>query len=146
MLNSEHAPASQFGDIGEQRWTVEFLCCAIAIAKRVIKANGIELGICFLDQPLDIVLIVSTMIIASIGKDEQGTFGVVCTPHLRETEIHSVQEGSPALWGSEHHAALQVFNAVGEGAGEFGALIKADQEEFILGIGGLEELQRRFAG
>src|SRR5208283_1068785 len=124
MLNSEHAPASQFGDIGEQRWTVEFLCCAIAIAKRIIEANGIELGVCFLDQPLDIVLVVPTMIISPIRKDEQGAFGVVCTPHLAKAEVDSVQKSSPALRGSKHHAALEVFDAICKRASEFSALIK----------------------
>jgi hypothetical protein len=86
------------------------------------------------------------MIIASIGKDEQGAFSVMCTPHLAKAEVNGVKESGAALRCGEHHAALQVFDTVGEGTGEFGALIEADQKELILGVGGLEELQGRFAG
>lgn len=145
MLDGEDSSPGQLGNIREHCGPVEFFSGAIAITKRVIKANGIELGVCFLNEPLDIVLVVPTMIIAPIGKDEQGTFGVMCTPHLTEPEVDSVQKGSPALRGSQHHPALKIFDTVGKRAGEFSALIEADQKKLILRIGGLEELQRGFA-
>src|SRR5260221_616589 len=46
---------------------------------------------------------------------------------------------------SQDILASQVLDAIRKGAGEFGALVEADQEEFILRIGGLEKLQRRFS-
>src|SRR5208337_1772877 len=109
MLHSEYPATRQFCNFGEQRRAVELFRRTISISKRVVDADGIELGVGFLYQPLDIVLVVPTMIISSIGKDEQGAFGVVCTPHLAESQVDSVQKGGPALWGSQHHAALQVF-------------------------------------
>ena len=145
MLNGEDASAGQFGEFGEKRRAVEFFRRAIAITKRVVDTDGVELGVCFLDEPLDIVLVVPTMIIASIGENQQGAFGVMCTPHLAQTKVDSVQKGSPALWGSHGHARLKIFDAIGERAGEFGAFIKADQEELVLGVGGLKELERGFA-
>src|SRR5207244_5645761 len=48
--------------------------------------------------------------------------------------------------GGKHQAALQVFDAVGKRTGQLGAFVEADQEELILRVGGLEELQGRFAG
>jgi hypothetical protein len=146
MLNSEHASAGKFCNVGQQRGAVQFFCRAISITKRIIEANGIELGIGFLDQPLDIVLVVPTMIIPPIREYEQGTFSVVCTPHLTESQVDSVQEGSPALWSSQHHPALKIFNAVSKGTGQFGPLIKADQEEFILRVGSLEEFESSLPG
>jgi len=145
MLNGEDASAGQFGEFGEKRRTVEFFRRAIAITKRVINTDGVELGVRFLHEPLDIVLVVPTMIIASIGENQQGTFGVMCTPHLAQTKVDSVQKGSPALWGSHGHARLEILDAIGERASEFGSFIKTDQEELVLGIGGLEELKRGFA-
>src|SRR5215470_7795872 len=145
MLNGKNASAGKFCQFGEKRRPIEFFRRTIAIPKRVVNADRVELGVRFLDQAPDIVLVVPTMIIASIGKNQQGTFGVMCTPHLAQTKVDSVQKGSPALWGSHHHTILEILNAVGECAGELGAFIKTDQEELILGIGGLEELESGLA-
>src|SRR5208283_30699 len=146
MLDGEDAATSQFRDFTEQRRPVELLRRSTTISKRVKNADGIKLSIRFSDQALDIVLVVPTMIITSIGKDEQGTFGVVCTPHLAEAQVDGIQKRSPAPGGSEHHAALQILHAVGERTGELGALIEAHQKEFILWIGGLEEFHGGIAG
>src|SRR5208283_394990 len=124
MLDGKNAATSQFRNFTEQRRPVELLRRSTPIPKRVKNADGIELGIRFSDQALDIVFVVPTMIITSIGKDEQGTFGVVCTPHLAEAEVDGIEKRRPAPGGSEHHAALQVLHTVGEGAGELGALIE----------------------
>src|SRR5260370_35026664 len=85
------------------------------------------------------------MNITYIGKDEQGTFGVVCTPQLAKAKIDGVEERGAPLGNSQHHAALQIFHTVGERTGQFSALVEADEEKFILGIGGLEELNRGLA-
>jgi len=146
MLNGEDATARQFGQLSEKRGTVEFFRRTIAITKRVVNADGVELGVRFLNEALDIVLVVPTMIIASIGENEQGTFGVMCTPHLAQTKVDSVQKGSPALRGSHHHSGLQIFDRVGEGTSKLGALVEAHQEKLVLGVGGLKELEGSFAG
>src|SRR5580692_2999090 len=146
MLDGENAAARQFRNLRQERRTVELLWRAIAITKGVVNADGIELGIGFLNQPLDIAFVVPTMIIPSIGKNEQGTLGVMCTPHLAKAEVDGVQQGGAAFGGSKQHAALQVFHAVGEGTGEFGALIEADQKKLVLRISGFKELQSGFAG
>src|SRR6516225_8461235 len=146
MLDGEDASTREFGDLGKQRRTVELFRRTIAITKRVKNADGIELSVGFLHEALDIVLVVPTMIIASIGENEQGTFGVMCTPHLAQTKVDSVQKGSPALRGSHQHARLKIFDRIGEGTSKLGALVKADQEELVLRIGGLEELEGGLAG
>src|SRR5579883_3410054 len=146
MLDRENAATREFRDLGEQRRSVQLLRGAIAITKRVENADGIELGVRLFDQPLDVVLVVPTMIIPSIGKNQQGTLGVTCTPHLTEAKIDGVEQGGAAMRRSNHHAGLQVFDAVGESTGQLRALVKGDQEKFILGVGGLEELQSGFAG
>jgi len=56
-----------FGNFAEERRTVELFGRPVAITKRVKDADGIELGVRFLYQPLDIALVVSTMIIPSVG-------------------------------------------------------------------------------
>src|SRR6516164_1919312 len=144
MLDGEDASTREFRDLGKKRRTVELFRRTIAITKRVKNADGIELSVGFFHEPLDIVLVIPTMIISSIGEDEQGTFGVVCTPHLAEAKVDCIEESGPALWGSHHHAALKVFDAVGEGARKFGPLIETDQKEFVLGVRGFEEFEGRF--
>jgi len=146
MLDGEDASTREFRDLGKKRGTVELFRRTIAITKRVKNADGIELRIGFFHEPLDIVLVVPTMIIASIGEDEQGTFSVVCTPHLAKAEIDSIEESGPPFGSSHHHAALEVFDAVGEGARELGPFIETNEEKFVLGISGLEELEGGLAG
>src|SRR6516164_6741826 len=131
MLDGEDASTRECGDLGKQRRTVKRFRRTIARPKRVKNGDGTELTIGFLHEPREVVLVIPTMRIASIGEDEQGTFGVMCTPHLAEPEVDRVEQSGPALWGSHHHAALQVLDAVGEGAREFGPFIETDQEEFI---------------
>ena len=82
------------------------------------------------------------MIISSIGYDEQGAFGVMCTPHLAQPEVNGVEQRGAAFGLRVHHALLQILDAVGEAAGELGAFIEAHQEKFVLRVGGLEELHR----
>src|SRR5580700_6081215 len=117
MLNSEDSATGKVRNFGKQRRAVEFFGRPIAISERVENADSVELSIRFLDQALDIVLVVPTMIIASIGKDEQGAFGVPCTPHLGEAKIDGIEERGSALGGGHHHAALQILDAVGEFTG-----------------------------
>src|SRR5882724_395964 len=54
-------------DIGEQRRPIELFRGTRAISKRVKNPNGIELGVSFAHQPLDIAFVVPTMIISSVG-------------------------------------------------------------------------------
>ncbi len=70
----------------------------------------------------------------------------MCTPHLAKTEVDGVEKRSASFWTGCQHAILQIFDAVGEGAGQFGAFIEADQEKFVGGIGGLEKLNGGIAG
>src|SRR3974390_1086453 len=140
MLDGKDASTRKFCELGKERRTVELFRRTIAITKRVKNADVIELSIGFFHEPLDIVLVIPTMIITSIGEDEQGTFGVVCTPHLAKAKIDCIEESGPALWGSHHHAALKVFDAVGEGAGKFGPFIETHQEEFVGRFTGLVDL------
>ena len=43
-------------------------------------------------------------------------------------------------------ARLNIFNGTGEVFNQLRPVVEADDEEFVLGIGGLDELQDRFAG
>jgi len=51
-----------------------------------------------------------------------------------------------ALGRREHHAALQILNAVREGAGQFGSFVELTGRNSILRICRLEKLQRCFSG
>src|ERR1700676_2927516 len=145
MLHSKNATTGELGDISQQAGALHFFRRAAANRKGIVEADCIELGVRFLYEPLHVVFVVATMIIASIGKDEQGTFWIMCAAHFAEPEIDGVEERGATSGHAHHHAALQVFDAVGEGAGKLGAFGETDQEEFVLGISGFKKLQGSFA-
>jgi hypothetical protein len=66
-LDGENAPAGHIGDVGQERRAVQFFRGPIAISKRIENSDCIELSVGFLHQPLDIALVVPTVIIASVG-------------------------------------------------------------------------------
>jgi hypothetical protein len=84
------------------------------------------------------------MIVSPIRYDEQGPFGVLCTPHFAQTEVDGVEEGGSSFRGGQHHAVLEIFHAVGKFAGQFRTFVKADEEEFVCRVGGFEELNGGF--
>src|SRR6266446_237942 len=67
ILDRENAAARHFRNFAQQRRTVEFFRRTIAVTKRVKDANGIELGVGFLYETLDVAFIVPTMIISPVG-------------------------------------------------------------------------------
>src|SRR5271165_6399022 len=91
LFHRENAPTGQFRDFAEQGRPVALFQRAIAIADRIKDADGIELGVGFLHQALDIAFVVSTVIISPIRQDEQGAFGVVCTTHFAKAQVDRVQ-------------------------------------------------------
>src|SRR5262245_5867368 len=66
-LDGENPSAGHIGNVGQQRRPVQFFRGPIAISKRVENSDGIELSVCFFYEPLDVALVVPTMIIPSVG-------------------------------------------------------------------------------
>src|SRR4029077_20427078 len=66
LFHVENAAAGHFRYFIEKRGTIEFFR-GPAVSRLVKDADGIELGVGFLHQTLDIAFVVPTMIIASIG-------------------------------------------------------------------------------
>src|SRR5260370_2661810 len=118
--NTHHA--SQFRCFAEQRGAVELLRGSAAILEGVKNADGIELGIRFPHEPLDVLLAVPAIIIATVGYDQQGSFSGVCPSHLTESQINGIQQGGLALRRASEHAALQVFDIGSEPTQEVSAL------------------------
>ena len=108
----------------------------VAEGRATTKEPQRSIGRPYLQQLLDF----TTVIVASIGQNEQRAPPVTCLAHLTEPQINGVKERCATLGCGQHHLALEVFNAVGKGAGEFGALIEAHKKEFVIGISSLEEL------
>src|SRR6266446_4412053 len=67
ILDRENAAARHLRNFAQQRRTVEFFRSTIAVTKRVKDADGIELGVGFLYETLDVAFIVPTMIISPVG-------------------------------------------------------------------------------
>jgi hypothetical protein len=81
----------------QQRGPIQFLWRSAAVIQWVKDADRIQSGIRLSRQPLDIVFMVPTMVIAAVGYDEQGPFGVSSGPHLAEAQIYRIEQGSAAF-------------------------------------------------
>src|SRR2546428_2687844 len=142
VLPGETPPAGQLRQFAQQRMPVQFFRCA-PVTHRVVDADGIELNVGLLDEVFDVAFRVPTMIIASVGYNEQGPFGVVCTPHLAQAQVDGIEQGGAAVRRGVHQARLQLLDTVGEAAGQLRPVVETHQEEFILRACSLEELHGR---
>src|SRR5580693_1768358 len=80
------------------------------------------------------------MIVASIRNDEQSFLCVVCSFHLAQAEIDSIKQGRQTMSRRVHQSILHFFDAGRERTYELSPVVEVDQEEFILRVGGAEEL------
>jgi hypothetical protein len=80
------------------------------------------------------------MVISSVGYDEQSPLSVSSGPHLVKAQIDTIEERRATFRRRSEQAALQVFNRGGEVAHDLRPFVKTDEEELVLGIGGLEQL------
>src|ERR1700752_202088 len=87
-------PTGNLRHFRKQRRPVQLFVGPRPNADRIENADCIELAIGFLPVVLYVVLIVPAMIISSVGYDEQGSFGVVCTPHLASTQVVRIEQCS----------------------------------------------------
>src|SRR5579864_8127048 len=81
---------------------------------RVDNPNRIDLNVRLAQEAFDVAVIVATMIIASIGYDEQSFSRVACSFHLAHPQIHRVEERRHSLWRAEKQAVLQFLDAACE--------------------------------
>src|SRR2546427_4515841 len=86
------------------------------------------------------------MVIASVGDDEQGASAVACIPHLAQAEVDGIEQCGAAAGDGKHHAILELLGAGGESAGQFSAVVKSDEKEFIARIRRAQELNGGLAG
>src|ERR1700730_17182037 len=129
--HGKNSSSGHLGHFGQQRRTVEFFAGSRTNPDRVVNTDCIELAVGFFQEILYIVLTVATMIITPIGYDEQGPFGVMCTPHLAQPQIDRIEQCRSAARSRKHHAGLQFFHAISEAAGELRAIVKADQKKLV---------------
>ena len=65
--------------------------------------------------------------------------------HLVQGHVDAVQQRRAALGLGEGQPVLNLFQVRGEGHHQLRPVVELNQEEFVLGIGGLEELRHRLA-
>jgi hypothetical protein len=97
VLYFKSTATGQFRHFTQQRGPIQFLWRSAAVIQWVKDADRIQSGIRLSRQPLDIVFMVPTMVIAAVGYDEQGPFGVSSGPHLAEAQIYRIEQGSAAF-------------------------------------------------
>ena len=85
-------------------------------------------------------------VVTSVGNNEKRPLRMVSSSHLTQAEINGIEQCSAAFRGSCENAALQILDVVCERTKEFSALVETDEKEFVLGIGGLEKLDRSLFG
>ena len=111
----------------------------------VEKSDRVKLEIRFLHELANVRLAVPAMIIASVRYDEQRVLGVVCSFHLAQAQINSVQQRRLSMRRRKHHVILQFLHAAGKRTGQLGAVVEIHKKKFILRIRGAEKLHRRQA-
>ena len=115
----------------------------VRAAAGLVEPDGVNLDVRFSCILADIRFRVPAMIIASIRYDEQRLLCVVCSFHLAQAQINSVEQSRFSMRRSKHQMILQFFDAPGERTRELRAVVEIDQEKFVLRIRGAEELHRR---
>src|SRR6266571_1842149 len=131
IANGKNSSSGHLCHFRKQRRAIELFVCSRTNPNRVINTDRIQLAVGFFQEVLYVVLVVPAMIITPVGYDEQGPFGVVCTPHLAEPQIDRVEQGRAPARGRKHHSCLQFFHAIGEAAGQLGAIVETYQKELI---------------
>src|ERR1700680_933898 len=86
----EYETTRHFSEFGKQTGSVALLGCSAHIVD-IKNPHGVKLAVCFLEEIPNVRLVVATMIIASVGDDEQGPLAVLGTPHLAQAEVNSIE-------------------------------------------------------
>ena len=107
ILYCKEAATRHLRNLREEGWPVELLGRSATVFQGIKDADGVELGIRFPYETLQVALAVATVIIASIGQNEQRSPADVCPAHLAEPQIDGVQERGAAFGRSQHHLALK---------------------------------------
>ena len=66
--------------------------------------------------------------------------------HLGDAVVDGVEQGGAMVRVDGGQPRLNVFDGAGEVLNQLRPVVEADDEELVLGIGGLDELEDRFAG
>src|SRR5713226_9561996 len=140
VVHRKRSPARHLGQFAQQRRSVQFLRCAVAIAHGLVDADGVQLNVRLLDVVPDVAFVIPAMIIASIRYDEQGPFGVVCTPHLAQAEVDGIEQCRAPVGGGVHQPVLQFLDTRRERTGQLRPIVERDQEKIVLRVGRLEKL------
>jgi len=112
---------------------------------RVINADRIDLHIRLAHHPLNLVFRVAAVVVAPVGDDEQRLPLVLGLAHLVHPQIDRIKQRGPVLGLQQGQLFLDVLDAIGEVGQNFRLIVKRDNEEFVIRIGGLEEFDNRLA-
>jgi len=112
----------------------------------VEDADGVDLDVGLADLGADLGLGVAGAVVAAVGDDEEGLALVAGLFHFVDAVVDGVEEGGAMAGADGGEAGFDLVDGAGEVFNELGTVVEADDEELVLGVGGLHELEDGVAG
>src|SRR5579885_1386540 len=146
VVAGEKPAPGRFRELVQQPRPARFLRRAIPPGQRFEDADGINLYIGLPHGVLHLALGIPAGVISAVRDDQDRFARVSGLFHLVHGHIDAIQERRSSFGFQEGQAILDVFGNGREGDQQLRPVIELDQEKFIFGIGGLQELRDGFAG
>ena len=112
----------------------------------VEDADGVDLDVGLADLGANFAFGVAGTVVAAVGDDEEGLALVARILHLFHAVIDGVEQRGAMAAAHGGQAGLDVFDGAGEVFDQLRPVVEADDEEFVFGVGGLDELEDGLAG
>jgi hypothetical protein len=143
VVDAEHAAAGFFAEVVEEHGAGALLGGG---GVGVEDADGVDFDVGLADLGFDFAFGVAGAVVAAVGDDEQGFALVAGGLHFVHAVVDGVEQGGAVAGADGLQAGFDVVDGAGEIFDELGAVVEADDEELILGVGGFHELEDGVAG
>src|SRR5882762_5907384 len=74
IIDGERTASGEFRNVAQQRWPETFLIGSEVV---VVNTDGVDHYVGFLDEGLDFIFCVAAVVIAAVGNNQQGAFGIL---------------------------------------------------------------------
>src|SRR5579862_4808117 len=143
VVDAEQASARFVADVVQQQRSHALLC---GRRVRIEDSDGIDLHAGLTHHRTHLAFGIPAAIIAAVGHHQQRLALVLRLLHLVQTVIDGVQERGAVFSLDDGEAGFDLIDRRGKVLDQLGTIVEADDEEFILRIGGFHELQDGISG
>ena len=137
VIDAEEATASLFAQFIEKDRPHSLLCGGGVGVK---NADGVDFDVRLAHLGFDFALGITGPVVAPVGDDEQSFALLAGILHFVQSKIDGIEQGGAMTRADCRESGFDIFDGTSEVFNELGAVVEADDKEFILRIGGLHEL------